>query len=237
MTKCYLSLLLLIFSFSAAAETQILEVNFDGALPPGVVAKPPEAEDAISIVPNGKNGSAAKIKVMNSLDYISDADKIRAEYSTIGEKATLYREGDERSYQFSFKLDRSWVFDSRDSVDIIFQFKRTEGQPDMFVAVKGHDLVLRIAENRQMLIQKDIKADIWNDVKLHIKFSKTDKGHIESHFNNQNQNEDSGPNMRDRDGATYLKWGIYKPDNFKNSTLTKSQAHIVYIDEISVTKP
>jgi hypothetical protein len=240
------SLSLLVLSMFISVKVMavtVLNINFDEELPAGVQAKPPAADDSITLVPgDGRDGgTAAKIKILNSTSYVTD-EKVRAEYNTLGNPSCSYKDGDEFTYQFSFKLDSSWVFDDRESVDIVWQFKRTTGQPDMFVAVKGKDLVMRISDNRQLVLISDIQKGVWADVKLHINFSKGEKGRVEASFKYSSDEEfelhaDVGPNFRTREGGeTYLKWGIYKPE-FDKSILKKDQSHILLLDKIIVTKP
>lgn len=203
---------------------------------------PPANDAAIRSGTVSRGGKySIRHKIANADEYISH-NAHRAESTTMHNSALRYSKGDHFRYQFSVYLPANWEIDSRESVDIFWQFKRFGGGPDMFVAVKGSDIVLRsngLDNRRQDPLVRNYKAGRWYDFRFDISWSAEadgqvkvfvksgdDKGYVEtasfSGSNMQNEKENSG----------YLKWGIYKPDF--NLSKTKN-ARVLYHDQISVT--
>ena len=204
----------------------------------------PEAKDAISrsgtVSRGGKHSICHKIK--NAKEYIS-YNAHRAESTTMYDKASRYNKGDHCRYQFSTYLPADWEVDSRESVDIFWQFKRFEGGPDIFVAVKGNDIVLRsngLNNRRQDTLVKNYKAGRWYDFRFDILWSSGGKGQLKAFVRSGDEEEYlevvsfSGANMQnEKSNSTYLKWGIYKPDFDLSKT---KNARVIYHDEISIMK-
>ena len=142
----------------------------------------------------------------------------------------------------SLMLDPSWESDRRESPDIVMQFKRTQGQPDVFVAIKGKDMVVRIGDREQMTIISDVEPGDWVDLFLKVKWSKKNGGRIEIAYRYSSKSETyrrsvnyTGPTIPSREGKTYLKFGIYKPGRFANPPFP--QEHILYITNFAILSP
>ena len=204
----------------------------------------PEAKDAVSRSGTVSRGGKFSIchKIANAKEYISYKAH-RAESTTMHHQASRYSEGDHFRYQFSVYLPANWEIDSRESVDIFWQFKRFEGGPDVFVAVKGSDIVVRsngLNNRRQDPLIKNYKTGRWYDFRFDILWSTGAEGQLKAFIKSGDEKEYSevvsfsGANIQNaKDNSTYLKWGIYKPD-FDLSRL--KNARVIYHDEISVTK-
>jgi hypothetical protein len=223
----------------------VLRVDYEGgtleSAGDGIKATWPAAKDAFAISDQKPRSGqfCLRTKVANTDDYISDG-KHRAETGTARLAAYRHNEGDVFRYQFSFRLQEDWQFDSRDSIDIIWQFKRFGGQPDGFVAVKGKDVVLRSGREAQGTLLENCKAGEWIDVCIIVRWSPGANGFVEGFAKRATGTQFKkmvvlhGPNMRDaKPDSSYLKWGIYKP-GAKNSIATKP--HVIYHDEIIVEK-
>jgi hypothetical protein len=223
----------------------VLRVDYEGgtlaSAGRGVVADGPSAKDSFSVSDqNPRSGKfCLRTKVANSDDYVSYGAH-RAETWTSRLAACQHNEGDVFRYQLSFRLQEDWQFDTRDSVDIIWQFKRFDGGPDMFVGVKGRAIVLRCGSEGQWTLVENCQAGNWMDLCLIVRWSTGPDGGVEAfskcaaqaHF--KKEASFYGPNMRDaRPDSTYLKWGIYKPD-MKASTANKPR--VIYHDDIIVEK-
>jgi len=204
----------------------------------------PQAKDAAIRSGTVSRGGKYSIrhKISNTEEYISH-NAHRAESTTMHHRASRYSEGDHFRYQFSVYLPANWEVDSRESVDIFWQFKRFEGGPDVFVAVKGSDIVLRsngLNNRRQDSLIKNYKTGRWYDFRFDILWSTGAKGQLKAFIRSGDEKEYSevvsfrGANIQNaKDNSAYLKWGIYKPD-FDLSRL--KNARVIYHDEISVTK-
>lgn len=231
--------------FQEGMSELTMRVDFEGGdltrAGDGIVSDGPLAKDAFLISErNARSGRfCLRTKVAHSDDYISYG-KHRAETTTLKLKSTHYNEGDVFRYRFSFCLDESWDFDNRDSADIIWQFKRFDGGPDMFIAVKGKEVVLRHGRDGQELLFQSCKPGEWVDMCLIIRWSAGSRGLVEAFSKRaeevqyQKVASVQGPNTRDdRWDSTYLTWGIYKPDM---QASTAAKAHLIYHDDIRVEK-
>jgi hypothetical protein len=150
-----------------------------------------------------------------------------------------YNSGDRRRYQFSVMLDKDWQVSKTTAVDIIWQFKRTAGGPDMFVGVKRGSIVLRHMKDQDVLV-KSYKPGEWMDFRFDISWSAGADGLIECWVRIGKDREVTkvltytGPNI---DGTRtkqfgYVKWGLYRPDAEQAVDVTK--ARIVYHDDIVI---
>jgi len=207
----------------------------------GVVAEGPTAKDAFSLSEQqARSGRfCLRTKVARSDGYISYG-KHRAETTTMRCQATRYNEGDVFRYRFSFMAQDDWQFDSRDSVDIIWQFKRFDGGPDMFIGAKGKDIVLRCGHGGQWTLVQNFMPGEWMDMCVIARWSVGTAGWVESYCKRASDEQFKkvasfqGPNMRDgRTNSTYLTWGIYKPDI---GTSTATNPRVIYHDDILVEK-
>ncbi len=232
-------------SCEVAGTTRALAVDFESgsldALPSGVRANPPNSEAIVIVDAVHRNGKyAARVTVDDSLAFVfpDGSNRIRAELTTLDAAESSFAEGEKRSYRLSFMLSPDWVFDSRDSPDIVWQWKRTGGPPDMFMAVKGSDLVLRIGSTTQLTLIPSLRVGTWVDVCLQVDWSASRSGRVEPFHRYQGATEYiasaafSGATLATRPGKTYLKWGIYKPDNYLSST--SRGPHVVYFDDIAI---
>ena len=235
---------ILLLARSVSAST-ILTVDYEtGTLNSGVMgvsATLPPATDAITISSDYMRSGlySVRSKVAYNSDYISDGN-YRAETNTMAFLPSRYSAGDQDRYRFSLCLDPSWIADTRDSIDIVWQFKRFSSSPDMFVAVKGLDIVLRGQNGYQMTIVKNYQIGQWMDFQLDVNWSPDAEGATAAYYKYATSSSYSyvdtyhGPTMLDGTPANaYLKWGDYKPD-FSISNYPQL-ARIVYHDDISVT--
>ena len=199
----------------------------------------PNAVDAISIdCTLARSGQCSlRSTVSNTPDYISFGAH-RAESDTQALRATRYSSGDAIRYAFSLYLPSDWEIDSRDSIDIIWQFKRFGTYPDMFVAIKGADIVLRLTGGKQDTLVKNYSTGQWIDIRIDVLWSYETGGKVIAAIRQPAEEEFkeivkiSGANMGDtRSRSGYLKWGIYKP-GYEHSTT--SRPRIVFHDKICV---
>lgn len=205
----------------------------------GVAVVTPNAVDAISIdCTLARSGQCSlRSTVSNTPDYISFGAH-RAESNTQALRATRYSSGDAIRYAFSLYLPSDWETDSRDSIDIIWQFKRFGTYPDMFVAIKGADIVLRLIGGKQKTLVKNYSTGQWIDFRIDVLWSYETGGKVIAAIRRPAEEEFketvkiSGANMGDtRPRSGYLKWGIYKP-GYEHSTT--SRPRIVFHDKICV---
>jgi hypothetical protein len=240
-----LSALLWLSSHAQAASLPIFCLDYEtGTLTSeigGVVAVKPDAVDAISIdCTLARSGQCSlRSTVSNTSDYISFGAH-RAESNTQALRATRYSSGDAIRYSFSLYLPSDWETDSRDSIDIIWQFKRFGTYPDMFVAIKGADIVLRLTGGKQETLVKNYPTGQWIDFRIDVLWSYETGGKVIAAIGQPAKEEFeeiikiSGANMGDtRPRSGYLKWGIYKP-GYEHSTT--SRPRIVFHDKICVER-
>ena len=168
------------------------------------------------------------------------AGAYRAESDTMKLLPTRYSPGDTLLYRFSLKLPADWEIQPRSSIDIVWQFKRFEGPPDMFVAVKGNGLVLRVGATAQVTLLEPLPLGSWLDLDLKVHWSNGADGRVEGTVSTENDVvihnfEYAGPTVRnDKPNAGYLKWGLYKPGKTDGSM--QFRPHLVWHDEIYVYK-
>ena len=242
-TALLLSVLFWLPSLARAGSTPILCLDYETGTPTseigGVVAVMPVAVDAISIDCTIARSGQCSLRSMiaNTPDYISFGAH-RSESNTESLEATRYSSGDAIRYSFSVYLPKDWEVDSRDSVDIVWQFKRFGTYPDMFVGIKGQDIVLRLTGGKQETPVKNYSTGQWIDFRLDVCWSYQSDGKVIAAIRQPPENEYketvkvSGANMGDnRPRSTYLKWGIYKP-GYKYSTT--AHPRIVSHDNICV---
>ena len=211
---------------------------------PGIGATMPLAVDAMTINSNiVRSGSYSfRAKVQFNTNYIS-AGSWRAEEDTIGILPTHYNWGDRVDYQFSLRLDSSWQSDNRNSDYIVHQWKRYGTGPDMFVDVKGTDIVLRVGTNYQMTILYNYPISKWIDFKLEVSWAPDATGSAAVYYKYSTTNTFtyvgaySGYTMlNDLQDNGYLKWGLYAPGlAYSNFTNDSNHAWIVYHDNFVVT--
>ena len=227
------------------SATVLLKVDYeDGQITKpaqGVTAVLPKAVDALQATKDVARSGVYSIrsKVAVSDDYIS-AGKHRAESDAMRAMAARYQSGDRRRYQFSVMLDKSWQVSKSPTVDIIWQFKRTDGRPDMFVGVKRDAIVLRHMNEQDVLVKK-YKPGEWMDFRFDIAWSTGTNGLIEAWVKTGRQTEfakvvtHAGPNIdEDRTAQVgYVKWGLYRPGAPEATDVTN--ARIVYHDDISIS--
>jgi hypothetical protein len=193
-------------------------------LPRGISWAPPKAKDSMTFT--NSNGTAT-IKVANTTDYQSmDMNKgvptsplkTRAEFDTMTLASTKYGEGDSRIYRTTIRLHDGWYWDDRSA--IFTQFKRMSSGPDMFLAVKRHDIVLRIGSSYQATIVPNLATNKWVEVVMAVKWSASSSGKISAFYRyadekNYHQIPDIlGANLLAPANNTYVKFGIYKAENF-----------------------
>jgi Polysaccharide lyase len=207
----------------------------------GVAVVKPQAVDAISIdCTLARSGQCSlRSTVSNTPDYISFGAH-RAESDTQALRAMRYSSGDANRYAFSLYLPSDWEIDSRDSIDIIWQFKRFGTYPDMFVGIKGRDIVLRVTGGKQETLVKSYPTGQWIDFRIDVLWSSENGGKVIGAIRQPPEEEFkeivriNGTNMGDiRPQSGYLKWGIYKP-GYEHSTTSRQR--IVFHDKICVER-
>ena len=201
----------------------------------------PKAEDALrvdcTIARSGRCSMRSKVRLTS--DYRSHGAH-RAESGALHVKNMRYSAGERYLYQFSLRLAPQWIYDDREAVDIVWQFKRTSSQPDMFVGVKGQHLVLRIGKNTQLLLMDPVPRGQWIDMTLDVRWSTGAEGLVSVTIATadgapRSRKEYAGPNMRDgREKAGYLKWGLYKPGQQGKADIGRES--IVWHDDIRVER-
>lgn len=184
----------------------------------------PAANNAIRIdCTQARNGRCSLLThLLSQSDYVSQ-NAWRAESNAMKLPSARYSPGDHFLYRFSLRLADDWDLqqqmpsDSR-PVDIIWQFKRFDGPPDMFVAIKAGMLVLRIAPSVQLtLLPAPLPLGRWIDLEFEVRWASDEHGEVNATAQILGQSAHhltyTGPNMRDnRAQAGYLKWGLYLPD-------------------------
>ena len=208
---------------------------------PGVAAIAPSAVDAISIdCTLARSGQCSlRSTVSHTPDYISFGAH-RAESNTEALRATRYSSGDAIRYAFSLYLPSDWEIDSRDSIDIIWQFKRFGTYPDMFIAIKGTDIVLRVTGGKQETLVNNYSTGQWIDFRVDALWSYESSGKVMVAIRQPPEEEFRetvrirGANMGDlRPRSAYLKWGVYKPGYEHSIT---SRPRTVFHDKICVER-
>jgi hypothetical protein len=229
---------------SAGVAADFLKVDYEDGrinLPEiGVSAVLPNATDAIRATKAFSRSGAYSVRTkVDCTDQYISAGKHRAESDAMKSRSARYNPGDRRRYQFSVMLDKDWQMSKTTAVDIIWQFKRTDGGPDMFVGVKRGSIVLRHMKNQDVLV-KSGKPGMWMDFRFDISWSTGKDGLVECWVRTGKDGQFSkvltysGPNI---DGTRtkqfgYVKWGLYRPDAELAVDVTK--ARIVYHDDILI---
>ena len=168
------------------------------------------------------------------------AGAYRAESDTMKLLQTRYSPGDTLFYRFSLKLPADWEIQPRSSIDIVWQFKRFDGPPDMFVAVKGNALVLRVGATAQVTLLEPLPLGRWLDLDLKVHWSNRPDGQVvgivsaESDAVLHHFSYAGATQRNDKPKAGYLKWGLYKPGKTDGSMQFRPRS--VWHDEISVYK-
>lgn len=221
-------------------------------LPGGVTVAPPPAQDAITYPPQPPG--IARIKAGNSRDYqIQDTEhgrpsspfKTRAEFSTQHVPATFYGEGDVRIYRVAVCLHDGWPWDA--SAAIFTQFKRVGGGPDLFLAVKHRNVVLRVGrpgepDAKQTTLVADVATGKWLEIVLRTHWSTTEDGGVETFYRYGDEREyrrakdEHGRNLQAPTRRSYIKFGIYKPGNFPAQT-PPDAAQVLDIGNVAVFVP
>lgn len=210
------------------ASVPILSVDYESGQSqlPGqrVAVVLPPASDAIRTdCTQARSGRCSLLtRVLPTPDYRSQG-AWRAESNAMESLPLRYGPGDHFLYRFSLKLADDWNVappapGAPRPVDIVWQFKRFDGPPDMFVAVKAGALVLRVGQTAQLtLLPSPLPAGRWIDLAFDVRWAADQRGMVDVSARVQGQPARSlrhaGPNLRDaRPQAGYLKWGLYLPD-------------------------
>jgi len=166
------------------------------------------------------------------------AGAYRAESDTMTLLPTRYSPGDTVRYRFSLRLPPDWQLQPRSAIDMVWQFKRFDGPPDMFVAVKGNSLVLRAGAKAQVTLLEPVPLGHWMDVDLTVHWSAQPDGWVKGRVAVDNANaarafDYTGPTTRNnKPGAAYLKWGLYKPGKTDGSM--QFSPRTVWHDDIQI---
>ncbi|UZW58902.1 heparin lyase I family protein [Lysobacter enzymogenes] len=235
---------------SAHAQTPLLRVDYEtGTIDSGIPdlnTSDASAADAIFVSETARAGryAIAHKVVLDDPAYVSEG-KPRSESAALRTLPARYRSGDHRRYAFSVMLKdwEDYTAGRIASVDIVWQFKHTQGGADMFVGVRRNQLVLRYANTQSVLIN-DIRPydNAWIDLRFDVLWADTPTGYFTADLRLPGE---SGFTRRaavagivtldpTATGAFgYPKWGLYRPDSdsSRGSAITRIALH----DEISVT--
>jgi len=208
---------------------QILSLGYENgrihAADLGVTAAPPAAGDAIRVdCSTGREGDCSlRSRVGPGEDYLSFGAP-RAESSAMGNMRVRYHEGSAFRYRFSFKLEDDGMTEPASvsaghSIAIIWQFKRFNGRPDVFLGIKSDALVMRVgARDQYELVPASVPVGRWIDVDIEVVWSLTDAGRLQAEASLADgaawpSVELSGPTLIEQPAPSgYLKWGLYRPD-------------------------
>lgn len=251
-----------ISSFSQVFETsEVINLNYENGLTTsgvkdvwaGVDVSPSAVftSDAIisTCTPSDVQGSfcAIRTKVICNENYYT-GEAHRSESHSMNKPETLYSAQEFYRYDFSFKIDRTWIFDNTNSIDSIFQFKRFQTGPDGFFAIKGDALVYRHMSGdlaRQIIMIAKIPKEEWFDVRAEVFWSAGGDGETKIFLKKKTESDYRwletivGPNMSAATPkSAYLKWGIYKPGCLSTTTRPDPQntATMVYHDNVRVAR-
>lgn len=182
----------------------------------------------------------------------------RAETAVVGAGGqSRYKAGDTVYYGFSVYIAPGWVNDS-DKTDIIFQLHsaadpgEASHSPNMFVAVKRDELVLRVTSDsnaistatspvpQQFTITKlNLTTGGWHDIIMQVRWAHSGTSGVTKVWQKLStasayalKVNQTGPNMHNDSTAGFVKWGIYKPDWRNGPTLVSSRT--VFHDNIRV---
>ena len=236
-----------LFSKDAVKKILFLDYEFGQLelLDQNVVVVLPENINAIQTdCTQARRGRCSQLTQIHPYpDYISQS-AWRAETNTMNFLPARYSPGDHFVYRFSIKLADDWDLrlpkeGTSQSVDIIWQFKRFNGPPDMFVAVKSGALVLRISPSSQItLLPAPLPLGRWIDLEFDVHWAVDERGEVDVltkvHGQPDLKSHHLGPNLRNsRAQSGYLKWGLYMPDaqsEFTPRTVWHDAIEVLRID-------
>ena len=240
---CALTLLLgSVASAFAVPPTSTFALNYDNASPDvtaTMTTRPnPQALQVDCTVARAGRCSV-RAEVSSTADSIS-AGAYRAESDTMNVQTTRYSPGETLRYRFSVLLPENWPIAPASAIDILWQFKRFDSKPDVFIAAKGDTLVLRVGAKAQVLIMKPLPLGHWVDVTLEVHWSAGKNGWVKGAVSTADsgvskQFDYAGPTTwNDRPKAAYLKWGLYKPGKTDGSFSFPTRR--VWHDEVRIEK-
>jgi len=223
---------------------EILHIGYESgniSPQPGIVAERPIAADSISVDCSVARAGRCSLKtILRRTDAYISHGRHRAETETMQLGSLRYSAGEFYRYGFSFRTDEHWLYDNREAIDIIWQFKRFDSHSDMFIALKGHDVVLRVLASDQYVLKKDFQPGKWMDVMVDVLWSTESDGKVAVHL--RAEGEGAYRLVASFRGANVFnalprfarpKWGIYKPA-FPKSNFDGPR--IVFHDEIFVER-
>jgi hypothetical protein len=208
---------------------------------PGVEAEKPKAADSISVDCSvARVGKCSLRSTLRRNDSYISYGNYRAETETKDLTPLRYSPGESYRYGFSFRTDEHWQFDNRESIDTIWQFKRFDSHADMFITIKGHDVVLRVLKSDQYVIKRNFQPGQWMDIRMDVLWSNETNGTVTVYLRDEDEKsyrrvvEFKGPNMYNSSPMFGRpKWGLYKP-GFQKSNFDGPR--IVFHDEIMIDK-
>ena len=231
-------------SASAVSPTQIFSLDYEGQINSAPVLatmttqpKPQALQVDCQVARSGR--CSVRAEVSATAGSIS-AGAYRAESDTMSLHDTRYSPGETLRYRFSLRLSEDWVVAPTSSIDILWQFKRFDSKPDMFVAAKGDALVLRIGDKAQIGVFKPLPVGRWLDVDMQVHWSIGADGWVNGEAKVAGENKVhafryAGPTtLNDKPRAAYLKWGLYKPGKTDGSIAFPLRR--VWHDEIIVER-
>ena len=235
--------ILLILNGAAGAK-ELVHIGYEsGQISPqsGIDAEKPVATDSIIVDCNvARVGKCSLRSTLRRDDSYISYGNYRAETDTKSFNSLLYSQGDLYCYRFSFRTEKDWQFDNRNSIDLIWQFKRFNSHADMFVAVKGHDIVLRVLNRDQYIIKHNFLPGKWMDIMMNILWSSGEGGMTKIYLREEGEKtyhhivSFEGSNMFNAiPRAGRPKWGLYKPSFEKSYS---NMPRTVYHDEIFIDK-
>jgi hypothetical protein len=220
---------------AVACGTRLLLVNYDAAAQLfGGQFQIQEARDSgVTVVVDGNKRVQSNLRASDPQVYGGP----RAETAVIGSAASRYQSGDVRYYGFRVYIPAGWIDDSGNE-DILFQWKNiadpgeADKSPDAFLAVKRHELVLRVTWDSRAISTStspiklqytlatglDFSRGTWHDLVFRFQWSHTaGVGRTTAWYKRSDQSSYTrvldvvGPNKFNDQTKSYLKWGIYKP--------------------------
>lgn len=224
---------------ASATETPELHVDYERGLSDlrshGLSFEGPPARDAL-IIDCGvaRRGSCSqRALVRPGPGYVSHG-RTRSEAGANLAPAFTYKSGESWVYRFSIRIDSSRGRSHADQVTILWQFKRTSSQPDVFIGLRNGKLILRLVKDAQLVLTEAMPDKTWLDFSVRAHWSIEQHGELSITVRDGDsvvaQVDYKGPTLRSARGIGYLKWGLYKPG--LTDEADPAYEEIVWHDEI-----
>ena len=238
----------------SAFYTEIISADYENGNVTSVIAgltgTKANVSDAAYVADFDRNSnhSICHKALLNDTAYFSSGTS-RSESDTLDILDTHYVSGTEFIYRFSLYLE-----DWQDSdclslcpIDVIWQFKHTDGGPDAMMGIKRNALVLRYGESGD---QEDIVGDVrefdseWIDIEAHVKWRDSESGFIRIRVQTPNDldlsevffvNNTKTFTENGSGDFGYLKWGLYRPDSTSDNNYNERIACHDNVQIVQVT--